>query len=185
MSVYTVRITKGNQRPHPDFKAKGLDNLHPCSLSNCEVYGVPHRRQVAYAAYVHSISAFLYATEKQTRVSVDAEGYPIRLSTDRVLPTFTLPPLGVSFKKKPTADKITEMENQYGMRAIKNMGQDIYIIDSSSFPIAKEMAEMDCLRDARTPSGVANLLGLQSYLHCMKVVTLFCVCSSLPTCCAK
>jgi hypothetical protein len=175
MSIYTVRRIKGNQRPHPDFKAKGLDALHPCSLSNCEIYGVPHKRQIAYAAYVHSISAFLFATEKQVRVSVDAEGYPIKLASDKVLGTFNLPPLGVSFKKKPSVDKITEMENQYGMRFVKNMGQDIYIIDNSSLAVAKAMVEQDSIRDARTPSGVANLFGFQSYLHCMKVVTLFCV----------
>jgi len=179
MSIYTVRPTKGNQRPHPDFKAKGLDHLHPCGLSNCEVYGLPHKRQIAYAAYVSSISAFLFATEKQTRVSVDADGYPIKLSSDRVLDTFILPPLGFSFAKKPTADKIQELELQYGIRQIKNMGQDVFIIDNSSYALAKEVKSLGALPDARTPSGVANLFGFQSYLQCTKVVTLFCVCCDI------
>lgn len=175
MSVYTVRLSKGNQRPHPDFKNKGLEGFYPCALSNSEVYGIPHKRQVAYGAYTHSLSAFLFATEKGARVSCDAEGYPIQLSTNRLLDTISLVPLGVSFQKKLTVDQIKDLEIDFGVRQVKNMGQDLLIFDKTSLDLARKMKEMKALPDARTPSGVANMYGLQSYLHCMKIVTLFCV----------
>jgi hypothetical protein len=182
MSLYTVRLLKGNQRPHPIFKNKGLDNFFPCSLSNCEVYGIPHKRQIAYAAYVQSLSAFLFATEKQTRVTVEAEGYPIKLSTTQILDVFDIVPLGVTFSKKPSADRLQDLEKDYGVRQVRNQGQDILIFDHVTLDLAREMMASKALPDARTPSGVANLHGLHSYTHCMKVVTLFCVCSLCVSC---
>jgi len=179
MSIYTARLLKGNQRPSPDFKQRGLEKLQPSSLTNSEIKGFPHKRQIAYSAYVQNLSAFIFATEKNARVSTSADGFPIQLSGDKTLP-HNLPSLGVSFSKKITKDTISAWDTEYGVREIKNAGQTIFIFDRATLEIAKNMVSEGANKDSRNPGGVSTLNGLHAYQMLWKIVTLFCATHTYP-----
>jgi hypothetical protein len=172
MSIYTARLLKGNQRPNPVFKTKGLTEIQPCSLSNSGIRGFPHQKQIAYSAYTQFLSAFLFATEKQSRVMTNATGYPISLDKSKVL-DHQRPPIGVAFTKKLTKDQVTALEGEYKLRVVENMGQTIYIFDDTTLELAKKMVDDKAIPSARTPAGVANLVGLQAFEFCWKILTLF------------
>jgi len=172
MSIYTARLLKGNQRPNPAFKSKGLTEIQPCSLSNSGIRGFPHQKQIAYSAYTQFLSAFLFATEHQTRVLTNDSGYPISLHKDKVL-AHNMPPLGVSFPKKLTKDQITALEGEYKLRVVENMGQTIYVFDDTTLDLARKLVEDKAIAAARTPAGVSSLLGLQAFEFCWKILTLF------------
>jgi hypothetical protein len=172
MSIFTARLLKGNQRPNPIFKSKGLTEIQPCSLSNSGIRGFPHQKQIAYAAYTQFLSAFLYATEHQTRVLTNASGYTISLDKAKVL-EHSLPPIGVSFAKKLTKDQLTALEGEYKLKVMENMGQTIYVFDETTLSLAKRLVDEKAIPQARTPAGVSNLVGLQAFEFCWKVVTLF------------
>jgi hypothetical protein len=174
MSIYTARLLKGNQKPNPDFKQKGIATLQPCALGNSDIRGYPHRKQIAYSAYVQSLSAFLFATEKQERVSTSADGFLISLPFDKTL-EHILPTLGVAFTKKITKDVLQAWEREYGVRVKENQGQTIYMFDEPTYELAKVMKERPegAILESRTPLGVSSLAGLQAYLMSWKILTLF------------
>jgi hypothetical protein len=172
MPIYTARTLKGNQRPSPLFREKGLIALTPSSAGDCEVRGFPHQKQIAFDAYVQNISAFLFATQMKTKVSVNAPGFYITLPTaDTIIPEY--PPLGVTFDRKRTKDQIQAYDQEYGCRVIQNSGQEIIIFDRVSPELAKKVRGDGAQPTARVPNGVSTLQGLQAYIFSWKVVTLF------------
>jgi hypothetical protein len=172
MPIYTARTLKGNQRPSPLFKSKGLDTISPSSAGDCDVKGFPHQKQIAFDAYVQNISAFLFATQARTKISVSAPGFYISLPIkDTIVPGF--PPLGVTFPKKLSKDRIQAYDQEYGCRAIQNSGQEIIIFDTASPELAKKLREDGAETSARVPNGVATLQGLQAWIFVWKVITLF------------
>jgi hypothetical protein len=172
MSIYTVRPLKASQRPNPLFRQKGMNDVQPCALSNSEVKGFPHRRQVAFNAYKTNVDAFLYATQEQERVLTTAEGFPIQMPFDKCL-EIPPPPIGVAFEKKIPNDKKAEYQNQFGAREVQNRGQTVYVFDSVTPDLAKMLMKDGAIPNARTPNGVATLQGYQAYMMLSKILTLF------------
>jgi hypothetical protein len=172
MSIYTVRPLKTSQRPNPLFRQKGMKDVQPCSLSNSEVRGFPHKRQIAFSAYKSNVDAFLFATQQGVRVLTNAEGFPINIAFDKCV-ELPPPPVGVAFEKKISNDKKTEYQNDYGAKEVQNRGQTIYIFDTMVPDLAKMLYKDGAIPNARTPTGVATLQGYQAYMMLTKILTLF------------
>jgi hypothetical protein len=172
MPIYTARLLKGNQRPSPQFREKGLDTLTPSSAGDCEVRGFPHKKQIAFDAYVQNLSAFLFATQNRAKVSVNAPGFVVTIPLDDCL-SIGYPPLGVTFERKRTRDQIAAYDQEYGCRVIQNSGQEIIIFDKPTPSLAKKIREDGALATARVPNGVSSLAGLQAWMFVWKIVTLF------------
>jgi hypothetical protein len=67
---------KGGDSMGPNiFKARDLAGYAPCTLSSLSIVGIPEFREVAYDGYYRNLDAFIYATNKGTRVFCDADGY--------------------------------------------------------------------------------------------------------------
>lgn len=136
MSIYLAKVTSKAAPPTTAFTTRNISGYTQAKPSELNIFAKPLSDQLAYAGYVQSLEAFLYATQTERKVFCSAPEYP--LDSD-YLPSVPIPlPLIVMRLNKTTLNGVqqaainTIMEKIQGEK--KEMkGAPVYTISKVSF----------------------------------------------------
>jgi hypothetical protein len=180
--VYTSSEIEPKTLQAPEFTKRGLERQTTGRLPDIAMIGVPGGAQIAYDGYLQNIPAFIRATSLAQRVSCVSKNQAFSLTPDKLLP-FALPPLMVSMKVPSKKDELKAAFKEKlpgSVEATRYIHTDTFICRGLT-PLTYTTLPISDV-DINTPStpDSTSVIGMQSYLSTLKILTAFLATHSYP-----
>jgi hypothetical protein len=177
--IYTAKKLQHKAIQSADYTQRELDGLTTGRLEDLFFVGRPHVVQPLYAQYVGNISAFLYSTSIQRKVTCGGAYWP-SLPLEKMLP-LALPPLTLAPVKPFQKD---EDKAAYKEKLPQNtitttyLKRECYVVPTPTVDTLKNIPLAD--RNVPSSSDSVSLSGMQHYLTTVKIVSLFLATHTYP-----
>lgn len=174
MSLYLANAPTTGLKPLQFFKQRKV-NAGATKLQDVLVRGVPHHEQIAYAAYVANLPAFLKATTVGRRILADPKAYfKLGMTPEtRALP-LGIPPVVVmpNAKGMSKEDFAAWKEQIIGLKEIPNGKSTAYVITE---PMRSQISPLfdTCALTAPAVDGAVTIGAIGSYFTAWKIIMSF------------